>query len=300
MTIRYSLRSTGGGIAVSFFFILSGFLEFKHLSKYPRICFAEHIKTNLHRKRKYILGFIIYLILSAIYCLIIHRYTFAEVIYNCLINLLCIPVILPNFNNALVSSSWFFMCLIILEIISWHLYKIINAIQAKHLIFILFLSQILFNFISHKICIGLSSWLIYNSIYSRIFDYSIGFTLSKMRYASLKTIKFASIKELLSLLLVFYMVPRCYTISGYSENIIVCAYLIYVFSFQQGILSKIFRKNKIIDILCSASYSIYMFHYILLKYSFCSPWSENIYLHLIVVLLVIILLDQLMNKSVSQ
>lgn len=135
----------------------------------------------------------------------------------------------------------------------------------------------------------------YNSIYSRIIDYCIGLSLGKIHLSNQK-IKIATFQEFLSITLIIALLLASIPFCKYSFILLLCTYLIYVYSFKKGFLSKILVKNTIIDYICQYSFNIYLFHYILLMYSHSSHWSTNLYFDLISVLTLIFISSSLTCK----
>ena len=89
-----------------------------------------------------------------------------------------------------------------------------------------------------------------------------------------------------------YFTPSCVWWSViFHFSILVCTiYLIYVYSFQKGCISKLLKPNVIVDYIYQLSFPIYLFHFILLKIISLSPklspWN-NIYINFIEVLVII-------------
>ena len=135
----------------------------------------------------------------------------------------------------------------------------------------------------------------YNSIYSRLIDFTIGMILKDLHDETVGGLTFPSIQEIFSIVVVITISIVKIPIM-WSYSIILCAisYLIYVFSFENGKISSIFKKNIIITSICKHSFSIYLFHFIIMMYSFLSPWSPSIYLNLVVSILFIVIVENLL------
>ena len=72
----------------------------------------------------------------------------------------------------------------------------------------------------------------------------------------------------------------------------------YVFSYQEGKISRLFKKNKVVDTICKHSFTIYIYNFIFLLYTLLSPWSPSPYLNLIISLIMITIVDELVNYLV--
>ena len=284
------LLASGGAIATSFFFMLSGFFQYKHLQKVNSSSFTQHFKNTIHYKKSYFLQYYFYLVLAFLYYQIINKNLLSNII-NVLKDILLIPVLVRT-NDYIGSSAWFFMVLIICMIFSYYLKKLVDL---NNHYFLTISCLIILFFIAEIFCstffIDYYEWFMWYSVYPAIVKYTIGLLLGKLYFNQLSSLKFASIHEIISILLIVGIKFGYVNLFSFHFSILVCTiYLIYVYSFQKGCISKLLKPNVIIDYIYQLSFPIYLFHFILLKIISLSPklspWN-NIYINFIEVLVII-------------
>lgn len=128
----------GGNIAVTFFFVLSGFFQYIHINKVKIKNYPNFLENTFKSNKTRIILFYIYLLLAALYCIIIHRYSIADLIKYFIANVFLIPAFVQNFNNLMILNSWFFMVLIICILVSYFLHKVIQKYNTIFILIFLF------------------------------------------------------------------------------------------------------------------------------------------------------------------
>ena len=132
-------------------------------------------------------------------------------------------------------------------------------------------------------------WIMYFSIYSRIIDYTIGMLIYKIGKKYILSFN-ATIMEIIALcgvIIIHLMELLSNNSMIFSYMLLANAFLIYVFSYQEGKISRLFKKNKVVDTICKHSFTIYIYNFIFLLYTLLSPWSPSPYLNLIIALIMI-------------
>ena len=261
--------------------MLSGFFQYKHLQKVNSLSFTQHFKNTIHYKKSYFLQYYFYLLLAFLYYQIINRNLLSNII-PVLKDILLIPALVCTYDY-IGSSAWFFMVLIICMIFSYYLKKLVDF--NSHNFFILSFLMLLF-YIAEILCsrvfVDYYEWFMWYSVYPAIVKYTIGLLLGKLYFNQLSSLKFASIHEIVSILLIIGIKFGYVNLFSFHFSILVCTiYLIYVYSFQKGCISKLLKPNVIVDYIYQLSFPIYLFHFILLKIISLSPklspWN-NIYI----------------------
>lgn len=293
----FALFFDKGNISVTFFFVLAGYFHNNFIKKQKYKKYRMYIYDIFHKKKDYFIRFYIYFIVVGFYAFIISRYNILQVIqYGC-IDLMFLPVIIPHCDNFMIFSSWYFMTYVLCMVFSVQSYNLLHLKQKKAIlnICILILLHLSISFFSYKFVPNIAGWIMYNSIYSRLIDFTIGMILKDLHDETVGGLTFPSIQEILAIVIVITISIVKIPIM-WSYSIILCAisYLIYVFSFENGKISSIFKKNIIITNICKHSFSIYLFHFIIMMYSFLSPWSPSIYLNLVVSILFIVIVENLL------
>ncbi len=302
----------GGSEAVSFFFLLAGFLQYRKLQKSCNNTFKNHLKQSFIQKKKYFIQYWVYLLLNSFYYLLIHFYSFKDVMIMNIKNIFLIQTLIPNFVNSVLSSAWYFIDYALCTFVSFYIYKLIQKSKwtPTAIIFALTGSHFVINlFLLGPLTTYQHFATIYYSFYIRVIEYTIGLLIGKI-HASGSKIKYGTLMECISLFLVLIVhiteyLTR-YTDNNYLFSIILVsnAFLIYTFSSESGLISKLFqRKSKVVDWICTHSFTIYLYNFVFMNYSVLTPWSPSPYLNLFVVCILLIITskfyDYIFNKKVK-
>ena len=117
----------GGSEAVNFFFILSGFFQYKYLEKNNFKSYTICLKNIFIKKKMYFIHYYIYLFFSSIYHLFIHTYADVVLCFKYVfLNGIFISTLLPTFTNSILASGWYFVDLVLCMIMSFVIYKLIK------------------------------------------------------------------------------------------------------------------------------------------------------------------------------
>lgn len=289
----------GGSEAVSFFFLLAGFLQYKSLKKHNNSSFVSHLKQSFIRKKNYFIQYLFYLLISSFYYLLIHLYSVEDILIMNIKNIFLLQTFIPDFVNSVLSSGWYFVDYALCTFVSYYIFKAIKKIKIKPIYSIFILIGLhffinlyllpLFNINNYQ-----QFAFIYYSFYIRVIEYTIGLLLGKLHDSSIQ-IKHSTLLECISLCLVLitHIVDRTRSTCNnylFSVMLVTNVILILVFSFNSGVISAFFsKKNKIIDWICAHSFTIYLFNLILMSYSVLSPWSPSPYLNLLAVGILLII-----------
>lgn len=280
----------GGSEAVSFFFILSGFLQYNSIQKNQDGNYKTYLGKLIKKKKSYFIQYYLYLIIACIYHFIIHTYKISDLFKKYFLNSIFISTFHPVFNNSILGSAWFFVDLVICMLLAPIIFNIINKNKySTKEIFCLLALHILCN-------ITLTNneyyfWIMYYSIYIRLIEYIIGMLLAKIKNENfmLWNPNIAEIMAIFGMAMLHFLdllLKKNY-IFHYSLITVANSFLIYVFSYQSGIISSLCVKNYLVDRICKYSFTIYIFNFIFLLYSVLTPWSPSPYLNLLVTLVML-------------
>ena len=289
----------GGSEAVNFSFILSGFFQYKYLEKNNFKSYTICLKNIFIKKKMYFIHYYIYLFFSSIYHLFIHTYADVVLCFKYVfLNGIFISTLLPTFTNSILASGWYFVDLVLCMIMSFVIYKLIKKIKSIPIL----ISLLCLHFVMNSVARGHSEyfWIMYFSIYSRIIDYTIGMLIYKIGKKYILSFN-ATIMEIIALcgvIIIHLMELLSNNSMIFSYMLLANAFLIYVFSYQEGKISRLFKKNKVVDTICKHSFTIYIYNFIFLLYTLLSPWSPSPYLNLIIALIMITIVDELVNYLV--
>lgn len=279
----------GGSEAVSFFFILSGFLQYNSIQKNQDGNYKTYFVKLIKKKKSYFIQYYLYLIIACIYHFIIHTYKISNLLKNVFFNSIFISTLHPIFNNSILGAAWFFVDLVLCMLLAPIIFKIINKNKYEKIIFYLLGLHILCN-------ITLTNnknyfWIMHYSIYIRFIEYIIGMLLAKIKkeYTMVLNPNIAEIMAIFGAIIVhlLHLLLKNDYIYHYSLITVANSFLIYVFSYQSGIISSLCKKNYLVDRICKYSFTIYIFNFIFLLYSVLTPWSPSPYLNLLVTLVML-------------
>lgn len=265
-----------GHLAVTFFFILSGFvMYYNYTNKDIKLTLKDSFEFT---KNKMISLYIVHLftfLLAAIifYKDIINNFTFNLI--RAIPNLLLLQSFIPNasfyfsFNNA----SWYLSVTLLCYLCTNLFIKLWNRIRQKeYLSFLVILSiySLKTFFVITVESLPNEIWLVYINPVLRLFDYFIGMGIATVFIRRKNEDKKVNGNlEFISVIILFLAwvfarnISTIYRFSIYYMPFIML--IIYVFAFEEGYLSKIL-SNKYILLLASISFEFYMVHELILRF----------------------------------
>jgi peptidoglycan/LPS O-acetylase OafA/YrhL len=208
-------------------------------------------------------------------------------ISNIIINLLLFQSYFPNKNEVFLFNglSWFVANIMFFYLVTpfiFHILKKFNIDKnAKILAILILVVYLIAFFISYSFkwkveAFSIGWWLIYISPFFRIFDYLIGF-LAGFIFIRIKKVKNTEREWKFGFSILEISVIGIFLLSYKSKFLLidslrygvyyipVITFVIIVFAFGKGIISKII-SNKILVYLGKLSYIIYMIHQLIIYY----------------------------------
>ena len=296
-----------GYFAVTFFFIISGFLTYRSMSKQVSDNIYKDSIIFIKRKLK---GVYLLHILTLIY-FILKEMQYGNNIKRMILsipNALLIQSFIPiksiylGFNGV----SWFLSSLMFCYCISIFLVKLVRKIKAEkstfYLIWIYILQLIsvyIFRYTQNH------HWIFYINPLFRSIDFIIGMLLSKVLLNKDRInigekigYNFLEIGSII-LFCIFYSnaryIPQIYRWNVYYTPILIL--IIYILYFQRGIVSDLL-SSKIMLYLANISFEFYMLHQIItIKYSKICP--EKPLIQVIISLVIALILSIITNRITS-
>lgn len=309
-SIIYNIFFYDGYFAVTFFFILSGLVTYRSLSKNSvDNTFKESIKITLKRMRKmYPLHLIILIILLLL------SFKPGNIIKKLLLSIphfLLVQSFIPivgvcfSFNGV----SWYLSSLTFCYFISNFLYYKLTKIKSENLMkfmIIIYLLQLIVVFMGQNN--PMHHWLFYINPVFRSIDFCLGMLLGRILIESknitFKNINYTSLEIGLVLILILMYtfaryVPQAFRWGVYYTPILIL--IIAIFSKESGRLSK-FLGNKIFMKLSTVSFEFFMIHQLVIthisKY-FTTYTGECLIVILLLSLLIAIIIKYLFKHLLS-
>jgi len=259
-----------GYIGVTFFYILSGFII--------NYSFSKHMEEGKFSNKDFIVYRLARLfpvhIISLICVLFIFGYTKnfeainkESLIYNALLVQSFIPI--SDYYFSFNPVSWSISC----EMFFYLSFCLLVKFKSRYLTSTLLVIVIVNLFFLLNPPVNISShWLFYINPFFRIGDFIIGVLISRVFLAKKVNIKPAicSAMEIGSL---FFLAFTVYVATNYVSYMNIKYDLLYIpcmamiviaFAFDGGVISK-FLSNRYLILLGEASFSFYMFHWIIIS-----------------------------------
>jgi len=269
-----------GYFAVTFFFLLSGFvLCYNYYSKLNDISLEKIISfTKKRLAHVYPIHIITFLISIPLLYKDILMYPLKN-IFKAILNIMLLQSFIPKqsvyFSYNVVS--WNLSSLLLFYILFPIILVLVKRITkdgcgklALMYIFIFIIIELVFASIFKSN--SYSHWLLYISPFIRLIDCTIGMLLSVIYFQNKEckvNLYVINILELISLLaLAMALINFKYINQSYRYGIYYMPFLcfiIYIYAFQKGVISK-GLKNRTLVYLGTISYSFYMIHKLVLKY----------------------------------
>lgn len=287
--IRLFMEYELGHVGVSFFFVLSGFiLTYNYHVKFKEINKENIFSFYVARLAKiYPLHFLTFFLSLPVFFVVQSKSVignmseFTSGVIKAISNLLLLQSHVPNsyvnfaFNGVSwsISNEMFFYLL--LPFILFLTYKWLNSVNRKQILSItIILWALMFIFFSTINVTNTDQWSVYVFPMVRLFDFlcgiSLGFVFLKSDVAKVSFNRsWFTVAEILGLILVIVAILNNDVVNQaqrYSLYYLPLWYfLIYVYSFQKGFISKLL-SNKILIVLGEISFSFYMIHQLVIYY----------------------------------
>lgn len=289
MALNNKLNVLGaGGEGVSFFIVLSGFLTgYIYKNKMIECSFKSSRIFLINKLKKFyplhILALVLFVSLQLLYLLKnygINTDMILDTLVKAGLNALFLQVYIPVdgwYMNNINGVSWFLSTIVFCYLFSLSGLYIIKKISEKrkvpYLIAILLVAHItsILLFKDTK----LNSYMLYVFPIFRFLEYFIAMIMGYYFREEFIVIKNRTVINLIEVMTVLLLVFNHLLIKSdfYSKNgnynyitVFICSLMIvYVFSKEKGILSKILN-NKILICIGNASFYIYIMHQVILKY----------------------------------
>ena len=258
------LFSGFGTLAVSYFFILSGFVHY--ISFKPEATFEENKRKTFNRiKGNYPLHWICLIMMIPLKHsgLSLDFKTVGRILINASLIQSWIPIekICLDFN----SPSWFLCDIIFMILLTVPLCKLVNKVEGKNKLLLCILGiQVLQIFLSFILIDKDKERVLYFNPLIRMFDYFAGIIIGKYWKEHEKSLMAKNILEIFVIILIFIMsyiyrfIPVSFSNAGTIYLIPGCL-TVYVISFQLGFISKFLSKNFFVQ-LSKCSMYFYMIH----------------------------------------
>ncbi len=272
-----------GYFSVTFFFALSGFvLCYNYYNKLNDVSLKMIISFSKKRlARVYPVHFITFLISVPLLYRDILMHPLKNIV-EAILNVMLVQSFVPSkgvyfsFN----SVSWNLSSLLLFYILFPMILILVKRITKEKnthltLMYILILLLIEFLLVTVFKLNAYKHWLFYISPFTRLADCIIGMLLavlylqnkeSKINLYVINVLEFTSLLALAIALINFKHINQSYRYGIYYMPFL--SFIIYIYAFQKGIISKILKK-RIIVYLGTISYSFYMIHQLVLRYAGC-------------------------------
>ena len=266
-----------GHFAVTFFFILSGFVAYYADKNKNEINIKSSISYFFNKIKKFYLIYLIAMILGVVVNFnIINSYPLIKIIGIIVSNLLLVQAFIPNpdYYFSLNGVGWYLSSLGFCYL-TYKLYKkFLNKVKRNNLIItivLLWIFQLIISILIINLDYSTTQWIMYINPVIRSINFFMGMVLAKLFIANkneledrMKNLTFIEFTIILIFLVVYIgsiFIPRSFIWSTYYSPIIMI--IIYLFSFEKGCISK-FLGKKIFITLSRISFEFYIFHQVIL------------------------------------
>lgn len=270
-------------IAVSFFIIISGFLNCIYIEKDNNYNSNDNYLSKMFNYARtkiskiyplYIITIILFIPLSFKNLVIESNINILVYILYFVANIFLLEAWFPKNFNSISYAGWYLSILVFLQFITIPLNDLYKKLYSKIKSNILIIMIVFILFFIYTIFIGNTFYFYYNFPLYRIFEYFIGFILGKMylngEYKKLfydkKITTFIEIITILISLVIYnliYSSPN-YSVHSFVEMIVIIA-IIFVFSHETGYISNLF-KNKLLVNSGNISGELYLIHNLFTAY----------------------------------
>lgn len=292
-----------GSLAVSMFFIISGYFSFSLMNKYDGN-YATYLHYLINKKSGMIVQYFIFILLSICYVLIIKRIP-NNFVASILTSIIGVNVFFEELTmNGFIGPGWYFQVLMICFLLIPLMFTINRTnnrlFMPSSIIFVHLVINFLLLFIEND------QWYSYYFPLLRTFDFSLGLSL---RINSNKVLDFnykiAMTMGLIGLLFLHVLdVTNSVSILKESYYLILNSVLFSALlkyekckRSEKTSLHSLKRKIQLtINIICENMFTIYLFHFLLLKVT--TLFGNRIYYptHLLLMTIGLIIICFIFNK----
>lgn len=260
-----------GHLAVTFFFILSGFVSYYTDPKVEDISLYSNIKYFKNKIGKFYSIYLLTIILGLILNYdVFSRYSLSKKILIILSKITLTQAFIPNsdYYFSLNGVAWYLssqaFCYFMFNIYKYYLNK--TNTRLITIISILWIIQVMISLSIINLSYQSTQWIIYINPIMRSINFFMGMVLAKIfinkNQKDIKDIIYSRFEVIIFILFtIIYIgsvfIPRVFIWSTYYSPIIMV--IIYVFSFQRGFISKILGRNIFMK-LAKISFEFYMIH----------------------------------------
>ena len=292
-----------GSFAVSMFFIISGYFSFPLMNKYDGN-YVTYFRYLINKKSGMIVQYFIFILLSICYVLIIKRIP-NNFLASILASIIGVNVFFEELTmNGFIGPGWFFQALMICYI-SLPLVTTINRknnprLKLYSIIFLHLITNSLLLFIDN------GQWYSYYFPLLRVLDFSLGLSL---RTNSYKLVDFNyKITIAISLIGLYFLhildINNNISILKESYYLILNSILFSsLLKYEADKKLKTSRPhfnidiiNKIINVICQNMFTIYLFHFLLLKFTTLLGNRIHYPTHLLLMSIGLIIICIIFNK----
>lgn len=270
-------------IAVSFFIIISGFLNCIYIENdsnynsnvnYLRKMF-NYARTKIKKIYPlYIVTIILFIPLS--FKNLVLESNVSIIIYMlCVIaNIFLLEAWFPKNFDSISYAGWYLSILVFLQFITIPLNDLYKRVHSKINSNILIIAAVFILFLMYTIFVGNEFYFYYNFPLYRIFEYFIGFILGKMylngEYKKMFCDKkLSTFIEIITILVCLIVYNLFYSSSNYGVHsvveMLVIMTIIFVFSHEAGYISNLL-KNKFLINSGNISGELYLIHNLFIAY----------------------------------
>lgn len=292
-----------GHLAVTFFFTLSGFVSYYSNSEDEKMSLDSNIKYFKSKIKKF---YVIYLLVTILGLIanynIFNTYNLGKKILIILSNITLTQTFIPNtdYYFSFIAGTWYMsslaFCYLVFNIYKYYLNK--SNIKEINIIVVFWILEIIVSLLIINLSSDIIKWIIYINPISRSINFLMGMLLAKIfinknkKYVNYNIIETAICIAFIFIYIGSIFVPRVFIWSTYYSPIIMI--IIYIFSFQEGWISKIFMKNIFVK-LSKISFEFYMIHQLVINICWKIIKSNNLIIS-IISLIVSLILATILNK----
>lgn len=294
-----------GSLAVSMFFIISGFFSYSFLQRTINNTYKKYLMLLFKSKISMIIQYYTYIFISFVYLIITHKVNL-NIVISLILSAIGVNVFSENFTiNGFLGPAWYFqvliICFVLLPVIHQLIIRFPKIFKIKFLIILHLLLNFIFVYFTDN-----GAYLSYYFPILRIIQFSIGYLLH-LHFIKNKIVvptKKAIITVMFSIIVL--AVLHISTLNKISLVVIESMYVFFNYLLLKGLIQlEITNKhliisnnkvNKIVLLICKHSFTIYLFHFIILKYTQLLGNIIVYPMHLIITLIVLVLLSEFFCK----
>lgn len=266
-----------GHFAVTFFFILSGFVAYYSDKTEEELNIKSSISYFFNKIKKFYLIYLIAMILGILVNFnVLNSYPLKKIIGIIVSNLLLVQSFIPSsdFYFSLNGVGWYLSSLGFCYFTFKMYKKLLSKVEKNKLIInivILWIFQFVISILIINFDYDITQWIMYINPIMRSINFFMGMILAKLfisknNMAENKINKSTFTEFIIGLIfIVIYVgsifIPRSFIWSTYYSPIIMI--IIYFFSFEKGCISRFLGKSIFVN-LSKISFEFYIFHQVIL------------------------------------